>query len=81
MDFCFQWIIGSDFEPVVRTRRYFRESPSITGVNFQAFSFEIENLQGPGEENPSLICLKSDFKKVQKVRSHCRNENVKTRRH
>lgn len=64
--------MGSDFEPVVRTRRYFRESPSITGVNFQA---------GAGEENPSLICLKSDFKKVQKVRSHCRNENVKTRRH
>lgn len=57
MDFCFQWIKGSVFESAVRTRRYFREFPSITGVNFQAFSFEIENLQGAREENPSSICL------------------------
>lgn len=57
MDFCFQWINGSVFESAVRTRRYFREFPSITGVNFQAFSFEIENLQGDRKENSSLICL------------------------
>lgn len=68
MDFCFQWIMGSDFEPVVRTRRYFRESPSITGVNFQAFnSFEIENLQGAREENPSLIVLNLILKKCRKL--------------
>lgn len=57
MDFCFQWINGSVFESAVRTRRYFREFPSNTGVNFQAFSFEIENLQGDRKENSSLICL------------------------
>lgn len=59
--------MGSVFEPVVRTRRYFRESPSITGVNFQAFSFEIENLQGAREENPSLIVLNLIFKKCRKL--------------
>lgn len=59
--------MGSDFEPVVRTRRYFRESSSITGVNVQAFSFEIENLQGARKENPSLIVSNLILKKCRKL--------------
>lgn len=43
------------------------QAPSITGVNFQAFSFEIENLQGAREENPSLIVLNLILKKCRKL--------------
>lgn len=58
---------GIRFRACSTHQTHFRESPSITGVNFQAFSFEIENLQGAREENPSLIVLNLILKKCRKL--------------